>query len=329
MLKKIMLRSPLLLLALALGGGALYAQQTPQTPRAPEAPRAPSAPSVFVFGGGNYLGVSLEDITSENMGQYNLRAPRGVRITNVAADSPAARAGLQTNDVILRFDNEEVTNSRKLTRLIAEAPEQHNARLTISRGGSEQQISVTLGNRREQLRAQGMEWGRIEDEARRALEAVRVGPEGFTLFGGPHRRIGVSTTMLSRQLAEYFGVSGGVLITNVTENSPAARAGLRAGDVITQVEGESIDDAGDLSRAINRREEGEITLTVSRDRSVRTVRVTPERIERQRIAPTAAPAIRAVPRVSTQIRGPYVRSGSDSGYSRGASAGTGSSVTYH
>ena len=325
MLKKILLRSPLLLLALALGGGALYAQQQ-QTPRTPEAPRAPAAASVFVFGG-NYLGVSLEDITSENMGQYSLRSPRGVRITNVAADSPAARAGLQTNDVILRFDDEEITNSRKLTRLIGEAPEQHNARLTISRGGSEQQISVTLGSRRDQMRAMNIEPGRFLEETRAALGAIGTGQGGFPMIFGAHRRIGVSTSGLSRQLAEYFGVSGGVLITNVTDNSPASRAGLRAGDVITQVNGESLDDVGDLSRAINRREEGEITLTVSRDRSVRTVRVTPERIEGNRLLEptTVTPAIRAVPRVSTQIRGPYVRSGSG----RGTGMGAGSSVTYH
>src|SRR5256885_12076745 len=61
---------------------------------------------------------------------------------------------------------------------------------------------------------------------------------------------------LTKQLADYFGVKdGGLLITSVTENSPAAKAGLKAGDVITAAEGEKVTSSGDLTRAINKKDE--------------------------------------------------------------------------
>ena len=103
----------------------------------------------------------------------------------------------------------------------------------------------------------------------------------FSMSFGATRRIGVSTTSLGKQLADYFGVTPGhgLLISSVTENSPADKAGLRAGDVITDVDGQRVEQVGDLSRAINRRDSGEITLTVVRDKKQRTVKVTPERSE--------------------------------------------------
>ncbi|HYP00796.1 MAG TPA: PDZ domain-containing protein, partial [Pyrinomonadaceae bacterium] len=73
---------------------------------------------VFAFGGGNHLGVSVESVTRDTMNNFNLRGePRGVAVREVAEGSPAAKAGLQKNDVILRFDGEQVTSAQKLQRL--------------------------------------------------------------------------------------------------------------------------------------------------------------------------------------------------------------------
>ena len=94
---------------------------------------------------------------------------------------------------------------------------------------------------------------------------------------GNSRRIGVSTMELTKQLADYFGITGGkgVLVTSVTEDGPAAKAGVRAGDVITAVDGEAIDSPGDISRVINRKKEGDVTLTVVRNKAQQTIHVTP------------------------------------------------------
>jgi serine protease Do len=298
----------LTLFALALvSPEAAPARQTP-APAAPPAPPAaadaPPAPEPFVatlpaFGGDNFLGVSAEEITRENARDYGLSGePRGVGVREVVKGSPAERAGLRERDVIVRFDGESVTSVRKLTRLVDESAPGHAARLTVLRGGSEQQVAATL-ERREDFRLEGArlfsdpeqtrrwaeEWGRHGEEwqkrgeeFRRQLEEMqRDNPGGFALVAGPGRRIGVTTSPLGRQLAEYFGVPHGVLVNSVTDGSPADKAGLKAGDVVTEVEGQRVEDSGDLSSLLNRREEGEVTLTVVRDKQRRSVRVTPER----------------------------------------------------
>ena len=82
---------------------------------------------------------------------------------------------------------------------------------------------------------------------------------------------------LTKQLADYFGITGGkgVLVTAVTDDSPAAKAGVKAGDVITAVDGEAVDSPGDVSRVINSKKEGDVTLTIIRNKSQQTIRVTP------------------------------------------------------
>jgi len=101
----------------------------------------------------------------------------------------------------------------------------------------------------------------------------------FFAFGN-HRRIGVATTQLTKQLADYFGVADGkgVLVTSVEDDSPAAKAGLKAGDVITAIDGEKVDGSGDLARGINNKKEGDVTLTVIRNKNQRTMTVTPKEI---------------------------------------------------
>jgi membrane-associated protease RseP (regulator of RpoE activity) len=305
----------LALLSLILCVANAPAQET-QVRRAPA-----DGAFAFAFGGGNHLGVSVESVTRENMSSFNLRGePRGVVVREVSENGPAAKAGLQKNDVILRFDGEQVSSAQKLQRLINESAPEHTARLTISRNGTEQELSVTLGKREsfgpqsfgnfkfpdvqafglnpDELKRHSEKWQRDSEEwkkrakeldlnsqeMRKNLEKFRAQGFGnnFTLvYGGGNRRIGIATQELSGQLADYFGVSerGGLLITSVVENSPAAKAGLKAGDVVTEVDGTRLNNAGELSRALNRRDEGEVKLTVVRDRKTRTIKVTPDRTQ--------------------------------------------------
>jgi len=296
----------LMLFALMLASPeAAPAQQPPAPPAPPAASAPPAAPEPFIadfplLGGDNFLGVRAEDITRENMRDYGLSGePRGVGVRAVVKGSPAERAGLREKDVILSFDGEAVTSVRKLTRLIDESAAGHAARLAVMRGGSRHEVAATLDRREgfrlegarlfsadpeetrrwaEEWQKHGEEWQRRGEEMRRHLEGLqRDNPGGFALLPGAGRRIGVATSPLGKQLADYFGVSHGVLVNSVADGSPADKAGLKAGDVVTEVEGQRVDDAGDLSSHLNRKEEGEVTLTVVRDKQRRTVRVTPER----------------------------------------------------
>jgi serine protease Do len=283
-----------LILALILGvgviaGGIAYAQEatasTPPMAYFADDDQEPTDRSFSLFvDGGAFLGVGTEDITKENMGRYGMREVRGVGVTQVIKDSPAEKAGLRKDDVILRFDGEAVTSTRKLSRLVGESSADQTVRLTISRGGAEQEVSATLSKHN----MANILGAGIRDQVLRGIEKdwpqINSDDGNFVFAFGGNRRIGVSTQTLTKQLADYFGAKdGGVLITSVTENSPATKAGLKAGDVITAIDGEKVDSSGDVSRVINKKQEGEVSLTILRDHNTRTVNLTPEKREQPTI----------------------------------------------
>lgn len=281
-----------LLAAIILAAGIAIAQQPAPAP-APPSPPADVEPfehnfSLFVDGGG-YLGVYAENINNENVGKYRMNQVRGVGVTQVVKDSPAEKAGIRKDDVILRIDGENVNSVRKLNRLISEMAPDHNVRVTVSRGGAEQELTATIGKRNNSSLVRDMLSGEPRAWTFKGTDPKVFKWEGPVIEGDfrdngfefifPNRRlIGVSTMQLTKQLADYFGVTGGkgVLVTAVTDDGPAAKAGVRAGDVITAVDGEAVDSPGDLSRTIGRKKEGEVTLTVIRNKSQQTIRVTPK-----------------------------------------------------
>lgn len=291
-----------LLATIILAAGSALAQQTP--PPAPEPPDEPLDQNFeFFLGGDGFLGVYAENISRENMGRYHVNQVRGVGVTQIVKDSPAEKAGLRKDDVILRIDGENISSVRKLNRIVSELAPDQSVKITVSRGGSEQDITATVGQRSNKFFANDMfgaqpkiwKWEGNPKEFKfrlspRVMEVPPLTMDQGNLYSDGDllnnrdllwlangRRIGVSTVELTKQLADYFGIADGkgVLVTSVTEGGPAAKAGLRAGDVITAVDGEAIDSPGDISRAINRKKEGDITLTVIRNKSQQTIHVTP------------------------------------------------------
>ena len=279
-----------LLAAIILTAGSVLAQQT--APPSAEAPDEPLDQNFeFFLGGDGFLGVYAENISRDNMGRYHVNQVRGVGVTRIVKDSPAEKAGLRKDDVILRVDGESITSVRKLNRIVSELSPDQSVKITVSRGGSEQDITATIGKRSNNFFAEGdlfkgqpkiWKWEGNEPRAFKfepffnKKDMVENNGD-LTFMLSNSRRIGVSTMALTKQLADYFGITGGkgVLVTSVTDDGPAAKAGVRAGDVITAVDGEAIDSPGDISRVINRKKEGDITLTVIRNKSQQTIHVTP------------------------------------------------------
>lgn len=282
----------------------IYSQKTPEQTKQPEKPEKPAVFS-FQFEGGSYLGIETEEVTRENFARFGLREVRGVVVEKVVENSPAAQAGLQAGDVIIKFDGEEVKSVRKLSRLISEVAPDQRVEITILRGGDEREINATMGKREIPAVFNGnfkMEnfpkMPQMPDMQK--MPQVQIVPpvaktEAFvwkndgenTFFFGSNRQIGVSVSSLSKQLGEYFGVSDGkgLLISSVRENSPAAKAGLKAGDVIVEADGKEVKTNVDLMRALNGKKEGVIELTIIRDRNRQTIQVTPEKIQGE-ITPT-------------------------------------------
>ncbi|MEP6925749.1 MAG: PDZ domain-containing protein [Pyrinomonadaceae bacterium] len=249
----------------------------------------------FTLAGGSYLGVQTENVSNENFAKYNLREPRGVAVIKVIENSPASKAGLQKGDVIINFDGEALKSEGKLLRMIGEVAPDQKAELTVLRNGGEIRVTVTMGKREEPMfRAFGNGNGMVIPAPPDELRRLRVPPvlpnddfnpppapnmdDNFFIFGRAGRKLGVTVTPLSKQLAEYFGSSTGkgVLIDEVREQSAAAQAGLRAGDVILEIDGETVSDQTDLVRILNKKTEGDVSLTILRDKQRLTVRATPD-----------------------------------------------------
>lgn len=265
-----------LLPAIILTAGLALAQE-PATP--PPSPDEPENTFSFFVDGGGFLGVYGENISRENMARYHLSQPRGVGVTQKIEDSPAAKAGLRKDDVILRIDGENVTSVRKLNRLVSEIAPDQSAKITISRNGAEQEVTATIGKRKNPMMA-----GDLFKQQPKVWKFEGPMANNFpdnngdlTFMFGNSRRIGVSTVELTEQLAAYFGVASGkgVLVTSVSDDGPAAKAGLKAGDVITALDGEAVDSPGDIARIINRKKDGDVSLTVIRNHAQQTIRVTP------------------------------------------------------
>jgi serine protease Do len=286
-----MIRKSFAFILFVLIGAGVGNAQTPETKTDKKEGTAKSFSWSF-DGDGGYLGVQTEEVTKDNLAKFGLREVKGVGIESVVDGSPAQAAGLQKGDVIVRVNGDEITSTRKLTRLMNEIAPDHQARLTVLRGGSEREVNVTVGKRPGFKFDHGSFAGTFPDKFDfqmpempdlSKLPRVEVAPfppgatdAPFAFSFGHRRQIGVGVTPLTKQLAGHFGVDSGVLVNNVRENSAAAKAGIKAGDVITEVDGKAVKGDHDLIRAIGEKKDGNVTLTIVRDRNRQTISVTPE-----------------------------------------------------
>ncbi|OFW11893.1 MAG: hypothetical protein A3H96_25910 [Acidobacteria bacterium RIFCSPLOWO2_02_FULL_67_36] len=280
-------------LVVAAGAGAALAPaahgQTSRTVvRAPQA----STRALQVLGGGTaQIGVTIRD--AEPADVKGKESAAGAVIENVSADGPAEKAGIRKGDVVVEFDGERVRSARQFSRLVQETVPGRTVQAVLMRDSQRTTVSVTprendgfafFGDRVRLL-------GDIGRDFTIDMPAIPVPPtpparpappspptpralpdiQSFIWRSGT--ALGVTVTDVSTQLAEYFGVKDGVLVTSVAEGSAAAKAGVKAGDVITAINGATVTDSSDLRRRTQRLNDGEeFTLTVSRDKKTLTLK---------------------------------------------------------
>lgn len=250
------------------------------------------APTPFqMISGSGRIGVTVSDVEAGTG-----KTTAGVLVDEVDEESPAAKAGLKKGDIVVEFDGERVRSVRQFTRLVSETPAGRQVAAAVLRDG--QRVSVNLTTREANVTRffDDSTWRTIENlrdytvtvppiparparpvPAPRAPRATTPTPlppgfESFAFYRG--NQLGVSVSGLSGQLAEYFGAkNGGVLVNDVTEGSAAAKAGVKAGDVIVSVNGSPVDATGDVSRLMQKLQSGdEFTVEVLRDRKPVTLK---------------------------------------------------------
>jgi serine protease Do len=230
-------------------------------------------PEPWFDGLGASIGASVRDATSAELTAAGVSQPGGAFVIRVTEGGPAAKAGLMANDLVVEFDGEQVRSARHLVRLVRETAAGRSVKATLVRDKARRAVELVPAENTSIVDGAAIQ--RRVERAMRDLPRFRsdFDPDAFGRPFGDRQRLGVQLLQLSDQLAAYFGVKEGVLIASVEADSPAARAGLRAGDVITAVNMRAVDDARDVLDEIGRGETA-LTLTVMRDRQEVAIKAT-------------------------------------------------------
>ena len=259
-----------------------------------QAPRDRPVLDLYHFGGLTQrasLGVEMRDVDAADVTREKLAEPAGAAIDEVHAGSPAEKAGLKAGDIVVSFDGERVRSARHLARLIDETPDGRQVETAVVRNGER----LTL-----QVAPEAAGWGSLEtlrghlrDLRGRLPERFDVtipefnfrdfrerGVRPMVILDG-RARLGVGVQELSGQLGEYFGADGGVLVTEVDAGTPAARAGLRAGDVIAKINDQTVRNTAELRRQLAA-VTGDVRVTIVRDRKEQTLTVALDEVEQRR-----------------------------------------------
>jgi serine protease Do len=247
-------------------------------------------------GRGVELGVSIQDLDQKQQATAS-----GALVESVRADSAAAKAGIKKGDIVTEFDGEHVRSARHLSRLVAETPEGRTVKTAVLRDGKRVDLSVTPesgshAGRRIEREFEGpsadLFAGRPGDDMMGPAERKffydmrppRGGPDAWALLSPRRGRLGVAIEELTPQLAEYFGAKDGVLVTTVEPDTPAAKAGLKAGDVITTINGKPVNSGGELIEAVQSADDqAELTVGFVRDKKPATAKATLEPRQREKI----------------------------------------------
>jgi membrane-associated protease RseP (regulator of RpoE activity) len=256
-----------------------------------------------------YLGVMLQDITPSMAKALQLGDRSGVMIIEVVADSPAARVGLEGGDIILEFKGRPTGDYQGLTGEVRACRPGETVEMVILHNGKEQTLQVELGEREDDLVWSHREGDRVlmfkdqegkdyhiqmlkelhedmddihvevlkdlhEDmEGEHQVIIKRFGEDIF-FIGADRGYLGIKMDEVSGQMAEYFEVEGGALITEVIADSPAASAGLKAGDVVVRAAGQEVGSPAALHKALTGSESGEeIEVKVVRKGKEKTLKV--------------------------------------------------------
>ena len=206
-----------------------------------------------------WIGVSITD-----------QPDRGVLVRSIEPNSPAEKAGLKANDVILQFARQDVVGAMQLTRLVSETPVGRTVDITVRRDNREQTLKVTtekapftIGG----IRMQHPELSELGERIQHSIPRIDVITSAQT-------QQGIRADSMTPQLREFFGVktANGVLVASVDAASPAEKSGVKAGDVIIAVDGMNIGNPSDFQHAMTARS-GTASLKVIRDKQERELRI--------------------------------------------------------
>jgi S1-C subfamily serine protease len=249
-------------------------------------------------GSQSYLGVDLANVNDDQVAALKLKDTRGAQITRVDHDGPAGKMGLREKDVVIQMNGISIEGEEHIRRMLSATPPGQTIVLVISRDGRQMTMSAQMADRSEvERQAWEQHFGPVPPQAPvNALpgdEASAAGSVVQSAGGVPASRYsrsflgsiltsptytGVLLERLGPQLATFFGVSNGtgLLIKSVENNSPAAMAGLRAGDIVLRANSQNVGNMNDWARAIKDAKGRPVSVVVQREHQQLTMVLTPD-----------------------------------------------------
>jgi len=193
-----------------------------------------------------WLGVSTQDMTHRLARSMKVTTETGALVNNVVEDSPAEKAGIKEEDIIVEFNAKKIDDADDLIRAVRETKPGTSANIVVMRENEKKTLSATLGK-----------LPRSERSYSFTVPPVPPHPR-MRVFHGDGV-LGMSLMELNDQLGEYFGApeGRGVLVKSVKQNSKAGKAGFKAGDVIIRIGKETIDDVDDVYGALSDYKKGD------------------------------------------------------------------------
>lgn len=214
-----------------------------------------------------FLGVGFMEITPDRAKQLKVPNANGVEVKRVDRESPAAKAGVKLGDVIFELDGKPIESGESFMQAIAGEPAGAKIALSVWREGVKVPLTAVIESRPAMaFAAPPMPLAPPEPPA---LPMLRQGPNPT----GYAPMVGIEGVEVTDQIAQYFGVKGGVLVWAVMPHSPADRAGLKAGDVVTKVNGTPVMNPREVSGTIRSSGRKSISFMVVRDKKEVTLEV--------------------------------------------------------
>ena len=220
---------------------------------------------------GSYLGVRLSDIDAERAKALKLGDPRGVEVTRVEPDSPAEKAGLKPGDVLLSYNGENILGAQQLGRLVAETPQGRKIKLQYWRDGKAEIATIMTAappSRGFGFPPGDVNFPHINFPDMHAL----VFPVPLVVWKDP--TLGIECEQINSQLGQYFGVKEGTLVRSVEKGSAADKAGIKAGDVITSLGNQTVNNPRDLTSYSRNERQPSSNIPVDIIRDHKTIKLT-------------------------------------------------------
>jgi len=216
------------------------------------------------------LGILVSEVEKDQLDKYKLKG--GARIMEVLEDSEAEKIGLKKDDIIIRFAGQDISHPSQIKAILAEMEEEGTVEIGIMRDGEKKTFQAKLLPKKGEDISVDVELDSLDFSALSDLPHKIIKKMPFFCSKGGY--LGVQAGNLNEQLRDYFEVEYGVLIEKIIKDSPAEKAGLKAGDVILEIEKKKIEDYEDLIRTVNYYDPGDtISLKYSRRGKVNMVSI--------------------------------------------------------